>query len=865
VDATLTRRTRWLHLLAASFLAAGLYALAGPAARSGPPARGQGGGEPLPRGAVARMGSRLAQVFQVDRLCLSADGKTLATASKGSLRLWDVASNTLRRSLPGHDQRTLAVTFSPDGRLLASSGADRTVKLWDVQAGRLKATLADNPAPVPALAFAPDGKALALGGGALRVWDVATEKVRVLHNDGQTEFPAVAFAPDGRLAAGDGTGAIRLWDLGAGRSKELGHQPGSGGVACLAVSPDGKVLASSAGDDDRILLWDVAAGKVRHTLRGERFAGACLAFSADGAVLASCSANRKAEEPAPWPVRRPFGLPPPPGKGPPRLPGQAAALPPPPPPPPPPAFPPVVTSTDHTVRLWDVATGKEIRRLKGHRQQVHTMAFAGGTVAAASQDIDSVRLWDVKTQGVRHLGGHRGMVRRVVFAADGKWLWTSGDDGTLRLWQARTGEELRQVGKAGAGGTGAFTRDGARGALVVGQAVAVFDLRSGRELFQTPKQENTVAGLDFSPDGALLASGTVRWLRLWDADGQEVRKLEAHGDLIIRLAFSPDGKALATGGWDHDIRLWDVATGRKLHELPRQPSALESVAYSPDGRLLASGDTGGRIRLWDPASGKLVRTLRQQGPIVFGLGFAPDGRFLAASGPGNTVGVWEVASGQEVVKLAGHQNEVTCAAFSLDGRLLASGGWDATVFVWDWQKDWRSGRDADQNPGRPELETLWAQLAGADALQGLRAAAALSAGGDEAVAFLGKHLGAGKGATAEQVQRWISDLGSERFAVREAASRNLERLGRAAEPALRQALARGQPLEVRRRLEAVLTAATDGRTSPENLRLLRGVLALELAGTASARAALEALARGPASGLLREAARRALRRLAAGG
>jgi dipeptidyl aminopeptidase/acylaminoacyl peptidase len=510
-----------------------------------------------------------------------------------------------------------------------------------------------------------------------------------------------------------------------------------------------------------------------------------------------------------------------------------------------------------------VGSGKEVRKLARHNTQVHTLAMAGGRIVSGA---DGVLVWDVKGTCLRRLGSHNGMVRRLTFGPDGKTLFTAGDDATIREWQAATGKEIRQIIKSGGGGTVAWTRDFTRAAMIANGGVAGLDLKTGAEQFQTPKQENTVAGLDYSPDGKLLASGTVRFLRLFDAvGGQEIRRIEAHRDLIIRLAFAPDGKSLATCGWDSAIAVWDVATGQARQRMPAQPGPLESVTYSPDSRWLATGSTGGIIRLWDPATGRLARTLQMQGPIIFALTFSPDGRYLATNGGNNSLRVWEVASGKEIVTLQkGHRAEVICAGFSPDGKWLATGGWDSSAIVWDWQEEWREAAVKGTDLSAKGMEEQWSDLASAAAGPGLRAVATLAGAGDKAVPFLRDHIPAVKKATAEQIQKWLSELGSDKFVVREAATRNLQRLGKSVAPALRETLQGTKSLEVRRRLEGILTTLEESQLSGDELRLVRAVQTLEQIGSRDARVVLEDLARGTRGPLLQEEARAALKRLPEG-
>src|SRR5262249_11902334 len=152
------------------------------------------------------------------------------------------------------------------------------------------------------------------------------------------------------------------------------------------------------------------------------------------------------------------------------------------------------------------------------------------------------------------------------FLPGGKVACVDGGGGG-RQWEVATGKELQQFAGQDGGSGGAFSADGKLAAMA-GQSASVCETATGKHLFVTPNQGNTVAGLAFSPHGKLLASGTTRMIRLWDvATGKEVRAIEGHGDLVIRLAFSPDGKTLASVGWDRAICLWETATGKELHRM----------------------------------------------------------------------------------------------------------------------------------------------------------------------------------------------------------------------------------------------------------------------------------------------------------
>jgi len=262
-------------------------------------------------------------------------------------------------------------------------------------------------------------------------------------------------------------------------------------------------------------------------------------------------------------------------------------------------------SSDKTIKIWETATGTELRTLTGHSMTVWSVAYSPDGRYLASGSLDkTIKIWEVATGKVRTLTGHYMTFWSVAYSPDGRYLASGSSDKTIKIWETATGKELRTL---------------------AGHSKGVWSVV-------------------YSPDGRYLASGSSdKTIKIWEvATGQELRTLTGHSEGVLSVAYSPDGRYLASGIGDGAIKIWEVATVRELRTPTRHSEVVRSVAYSPDGRYLASGSQDKTIKIWEVATGNELRTLTGHSETVFSVAYSPDGRYLASGSADKTIKIWRV-------------------------------------------------------------------------------------------------------------------------------------------------------------------------------------------------------------------------------
>ena len=624
----------------------------------------------------------------VDSVAVSPDGSLVATAAgEGGVRLYNVQSGILLRTIGDVGDR--GVRFSPDGRTVTAAGfhMDELVGVFDVQTGKRMLKLVGHTEwEADATAFSPDGKLLASTGTdkQILVWELATGKLRIQLKDQPCRISTLAFSPDSRtFAGGGGDKLVHLWDATTGelRRSFAGHRDW---IATLEFAPDGKRIVSGSCDwgfhrghdwmrpggnsseQSEWRLWNLASGELERavTLRGRMLsvafapksnAIACgvdkevrlydLSKESEGRVITSHDATVTSVTFTP----------------------DGAAI--------------ISGSHDQTVRRTGLATGNNEWRAPGYFDQVNSVALSEDSSLLVTGSSDHRFARGRLDAGANQIG-----------------------PGAVCLWDARSGRMLRRLGNSAEQVMAvAIAPDGGRvaagGALENGAGFTrVWSAATGELIWSSKDNEKEALAVAFGGDGHFVATGTADGVvTICDAQsGSGVRSLSNHRGGATSLAFSPDGSILYCGESYGGTRVWNVQTGRLLHTYEASNTQAESFAMdrlinsiglSRDGKTLATCNSSinnefvDPVRIWDIRDGRLERDFAPEKIHGRPMALSPDGSILATGG--KTVQLWEVRTGKKLRELKGHLKRTQSIVFSSDGELLVSGGSYGTTNIWD--------------------------------------------------------------------------------------------------------------------------------------------------------------------------------------
>jgi WD40 repeat protein len=791
-------------------------------------------GDPLPEGAVSRLGSlRLRNESQILSAAFTADGKELVACDASGISFWDLdTGKSLRRIDLKNANQPRPRRISSDGKTLILSGFDNVLRFVDTASGAERSTL--NHAQcgfIPMFDASRDGKIVAaVHQRSIALWNVPDGKL--LHEfKGPPITPLspqrlIALTPDGKqLILTHADNSLHLVDVVTGKElRALEMPPPRPGfdpslrLQRLMLSPDGRYVAFG-GPATPFTVCELSTGKRVRELaqpQGNFYTG--IAFTPNGRFLA--------------------------------------------------------VDQHSGIHLYGVLSGKEIRKLPlnaGTRNLV--LISPDGRRLAALGDF-TINLWDIAGERRLHpLVGHEESVLAMAFSPDGKRLVSTDRRNEMIMWDIASGRNLVQR-RINTPAMSLMVEDDGASVRFAGYDVAVhrLDLRTGREeISRRMDVQVYTPHVALSPDGRSMvyltfnrgAGGAgppqpaVLQLRLHDVKINKSIVLPGtpQQGWISQIVFAPDSRRLAAGCND-GVRVWDRDTGKLLREFKQEQPGQQSshLAFAADGRSLAFFN--GAVRIREIASGADRLLFSVKGNMT-ALAYSTDTQLLACADYEGNIVVHSAVSVRELARWQGKQGAVQSLTFSRDGGLLASGGTNGTILIWEVPKNVplltvvKAGEEA----------AFWEALSDRDAVAANRALAALAAAPARTLPLFKERLHPiGKPLEREQLALLIDELDDESFQVRQRATRELALAGPDAADALREALDKNPSAESKRRIEDLLSRLKKGG-DPRRLRFLRAIEVLERIGTPAARDILRDLAEKPQPAELRDEVRASLRRM----
>jgi len=620
----------------------------------------------------------------VTAVTFSPNGTLLASCSKdATIRLWNVEAEPgiCVATLRGHssDSWVYGVGFAPNGKLLASSASDGTVRLWDVESRKCVAALKRDSSSATYVRFVPpSGKLLAFNDDSnVRIWDAASRSCVATLTGHKKHAVSLDVSPDGRLlASGSDDTTVRIWNVESRHCVAMltGHTKS---VVSLSFSPDGHWLASGSGDTT-IRIWDVEAHQCTITLEGHPHTVRYLVFAPDSRTLASCSV------------------------------------------------------LDRMIRLWDVKSGRRTpSTLKGHLDEVMCLDFhrEGKLLASGSMD-NTVGLWNVASDHCTPpLQGHpsHAAVLSVSFSSDGRYFATCASDRTIRVWEVETGRcHAALQGNCNVPRDVTFSPNSKW--LAVGLddgAIRTLNLDSAvcTTIWNEVGVVGGVSSLSFSPDSKTLASSFDSTIRIYNVGSGDCLARLKHNRKIHSVRFSPDGKHVVAGGLGKTVRLWSVIDSRSVCAW-KIGSIVYSLAFSPDGKLVACGSENS-IHLFDTEAKTYIVTWQT---AVLGnihsICFHPDGQMFATAGSMGRIHFLSLESKRLVGSIRDHTAPLTSISFSPDGERLLSASCDGTTLMWEVDLPRPGLRESIMGVSHPQMDLSGVDIRGAEMDPGMRLLAA---------------------------------------------------------------------------------------------------------------------------------------------
>lgn len=565
----------------------------------------------------------------------SPDGKEAATGGiDGTIRIWNLETGKCVRALIGHNSYVYGLSWSPDGNTLASGGSyDGTARLWDVRTGRPLKVLRGMKEFSTLCDWSPDGKQLVVVGGTsgfVWLWKALSGEGKEVTSFGHY-ITSVQWSPDGeQIAISAQQQPATILNLSSGKASRYLGKP-EDAIVVARWSPDGKTLAT--GNATTIGLWDVEveAETIEVPPKKLEGPGSALAWSPDGSQLVAATPtdvqiwslkDAKVVKKLPTVANRLNWL------------GTGTQI---------------LCQTSVAISTWDTATDKAVQQIDA--AGLTPPLWTPNRPIVLGMGTTSLSLWDANTaKALKTLTGHTAAINAAAWSKDGKLLATASSDKTARIWEASSGKLLKTLeDHKGVVTCVGFAADGKT--LATGGSeplVRLWSVATGE--LQGTLQGHTaqVMVVAWSPTGGLLATGGYdKSIKVWNTQKKELIRATPTKEIVLAVSWAGDSKTLACGTADDDVMIYQPAVGKLLASLEQagSPKHVTSMAWNAEGSAVFVGRGNHTAQLWDLKSGKVVHNMPTMAPVQY-VAWASAGNLLAAGNQERTVRFWDAPTGQ---------------------------------------------------------------------------------------------------------------------------------------------------------------------------------------------------------------------------
>jgi len=567
-------------------------------------------------------------------VCFSADGKQALTGSGDrTMKLWDITTGQCTRIFTGHTREITSVCFSTNGQKALSGSLDNTVKVWDIKTGECIRTLKGHPLSVISVCFSPDGHRALSGSDdkTMKLWDIETGKCIRTFEKHLGSVVSVCFSPDNNQALSAG-GDMKLWNIPCNNT-EFDFLLSQIQTSEFVVR-ESELFHNAVTEINRLINQKEilpALTKLNEFRKSKTFAFGKEFFECNRKIASYCvyhQLNSYALKNSLDDIGVVFDF---------ILTNKSSRM--------------ILGGDDKTIKIWDIESGKCIRTLEGHTDNVITGCFSqDGKQAISGSDDKTIKVWDIETgKCIRTLEGHTAHVLSVCFSPDGKLALSKSPDLTVKIWDIEKNNCIFTLHFQyhfyhsicfSPDSKYVLSTENFFGKKEDNNIINLLNIADGK-ISKLKGHSNDITSACFSPDSQLALSGCDDGIiKLWNVTtGKCIRTLKGHSAPVLFVCFTPDGKSALSCSIDNTMKIWDISWGECLFDVTERKNSTHTVCFSPNGRLaLVGGEgkdqmnmSGFNVDLFDFKTGRCILSLEDNAKELVKFCFSPDGQTIVIS------------------------------------------------------------------------------------------------------------------------------------------------------------------------------------------------------------------------------------------